>query len=164
MWTGLCCSARMYRRPLGPLVGFLLVVATAAGCVPSKVMGPLQQEQEEREKVVTRARRSGVSEEMLTAVAPPLTPEELEAVKKENSSCRSSYMWKNGMTWTGSVFVAVAAGITIGGAYATGNDDASGKIIFGVSAGSLAALGAGLVAVGGIVQTGFTDRGCWVKK
>lgn len=127
-------------------------------------MGPLQQEAEERERVAARARKSGVSDEMLTAVAPPLTPEEMEARKAENRSCRSSYMWKNGMTWTGSILVAVAAGITIGGAYATGNDDASGKIIFGVSAGSLAALGTGLVAIGGIVQTGFTDRGCWVKK
>ena len=154
----------MYRRLLGPVVGLLLVVAAAAGCVPSSVMGPLQREGDEREKLVTRARKSGVSEEMLTAVAPPLTPEEMEARKQENSSCRSSYLWKNGMTWTGSIFVAVAAGITIGGAYATGNDDTSGKLVFGVSAGSLAALGAGLVAVGGIVQTGFTDRGCWVKK
>jgi len=154
----------MSRRPLDPVVGLLVVVATAAGCVPSRVRGPLQQEAEEREKLVVRARKSGVSEEILTAVAPPLTPEEMEARKRENSSCRSSYMWKNGMTWTGSVLVAVAAGITIGGAYATGNDDSSGKIIFGVSAGSLAALGGGLVAFGGIVQTGFTDRGCWITK
>ena len=127
-------------------------------------MGPLQREADEREKVATRARKSNVSEDMITAVAPPLTDAEMETRKEENSSCRSSYMWKNGMTWTGSVLVAVAAGITIGGAYATGNDDSSGKLIFGVSAGSLAALGTGLVAVGGIVQTGFTDRGCWVKK
>ena len=84
-------------------------------------------------------------------------------MQTESDSCRSSYLWKNGLTWTGSVFVAAGAGITIGGAYATGNNDTTGKVVYGVSAGTLAALGSLLVAIGGIVQQGFTDRGCWVR-
>jgi hypothetical protein len=35
--------------------------------------------------------------------------------------------------------------------------------LFGVSAGTLAALGSAFVAVGGIIQGSFTDRGCWVR-
>jgi hypothetical protein len=81
----------------------------------------------------------------------PLLPEEEHSLQEENRSCRSSYLWKNGLTWTGSIFVAVAAELTVGGAYATGLNDTTGKILFGVSAGSLAALGSGLVAVGGIL-------------
>lgn len=42
-------------------------------------------------------------------------------------------------------------------------DRARKALTFGVSAGQLAALGGALVAVGSIVQTGFTDRGCWVR-
>jgi hypothetical protein len=76
-------------------------------------------------------------------------------------------MWKNGLTWTGSILVAAAGGISLG--YAAGASSTTGtiattdKVIFGVSVGSLATLGSVLVAVGGLVQTGFTDRGCWVK-
>jgi hypothetical protein len=153
-------------------MGLLLVLAAAPGCTPSSVIGPLQHERDERDKLLTRwaertdrapARATVVPEEILSALFPPLTPEEVQSIQKENASCRSSYMWKNALTWTGSVFVAAAAGITVGGAYATGNNDTTGKLLFGVSAGSLAALGSGLVAIGGIIQTGFTDRGCWVK-
>ncbi len=104
-----------------------------------------------------------MSAELINTVAPPLLPEEEQSIQKEDASCRSSYTWKNGLTWTGSILVAMAAGLTIGGAYATGLNDTTGKILFGVSAGSLAALGSGLVAVGGIVQQGFGDRGCWVR-
>jgi hypothetical protein len=84
-------------------------------------------------------------------------------MQKENESCRASYIWKNAFTWTGGVLVAIAAGVTIGGAYATGNNDTTGKIIFGVSAGTLAALGGVLGIVGGIIHSNFTDRGCVLK-
>lgn len=160
------------RIPVRAATESLLVLAAASGCVPSSVMGPLQHERDAQAKLLTRwaeradqapSRKSGVTWELLNALFPPLTPEEVQSIQKENASCRSSYLWKNGLTWTGSVFVAAAAGITIGGAYATGNNDTSAKILFGVSAGSLAALGSGLVAIGGIIQQGFTDRGCWVR-
>lgn len=140
-----------------------VVLAAASGCVPSSVIGPLQHERDEREKLLTRARQSGVSDELLNTVVPPLTTEEVQSLKGQDSSCRASYLWKNGLTWSGSILVAVAAGLTVGGAYATSLDDKNGQITFGVSAGSLAALGAAFVAVGGIIQTGFTDRGCWVR-
>jgi hypothetical protein len=143
--------------------GLLLVLAAASGCTPSSVIGPLQHERDDRDKLLTRSRQSGVSEQLLNTVVPPLTSEEYQSIQKETDSCRARYLWKNGLTWTGSVFVAVAAGITVGGAYATGNNDTTGKLAFGVSAGSLAALGSGLVAIGGIIQQGFTDKGCWVK-
>jgi len=151
---------------------WLLFVLAASGCVPSRVIGPLQHEREERSKLLDRwveredrlhSRPSAISAEYLDVLFPPMTPEEEQAIQKENSSCRSSYVWKNGLTWTGSMFVAIAAGITVGGAYATGNNDTTGKLVFGVSAGTLAALGSGLVAIGGIIQNGFTDRGCSVR-
>jgi hypothetical protein len=144
-------------------IGSLLVLSAASGCVPSSVIGPLQHEQDDREKLLVRARRSAVSEEVLNTIAPPLTPEEVETTRAQNASCRSSYLWKNGMTWTGSVLVAIAAGVTIGAAYATNNHDTTGTIAYGVSAGSLAAVGSIFVAGGGIVQQAFTDRGCWVR-
>jgi hypothetical protein len=131
--------------------------------VPSHVIGPLQHERDERDKLISRSRASGVSQQLINAVVPPLTPEEVQSIKAQDDSCRASYLWKNGLTWTGSIIVAAAAGITIGGAYATGNDDTNGKILFGVSAGTLAALGSAFVAVGGIIQGSFTDRGCWVR-
>ena len=143
--------------------GLLMILAAAPGCLPSSVIGPLEHEREEREKVVVRARQSGVSEAVLDTVVPPLTTEEVQSMKAQDASCRSSYMWKNGLTWTGSILVAVAAGVTIGGAYASGINDTAEKLLFGVSAGSLAALGSAFVAVGGIIQGGFTDRGCRVK-
>jgi hypothetical protein len=150
----------------------LLLLGAAPACVPSSVIGPLQHERDERDKLLSRwaeradrapSRAPAVPEELLNAVFPPLTPDEAQSIKKEKDSCRSSYLWKNGLTWTGSIFIAGAAGITVGGAYATGNNDTTGKILFGLSAGSLATLGSGLVALGGIVQQGFTDRGCWVR-
>lgn len=68
-------------------------------------------------------------------------------------------MWQNALTWTGSLLVAAAAGITVGGAYATGsNVDTNTKIAFGVSAGTMAT-----VAIAGIIVSGFTDRGCVSK-
>jgi hypothetical protein len=140
-------------------LGSLLVLAAASGCIPSSVIGPLQHEREEREKLLSRARKDGVSQQILDAVVPPLTSEELLAIKGQDDSCRASYLWKNGLTWTGSFMVAGAAGVTIGSAYVP---DTS-KVLFGASAGSLAALGSALVAVGGIIQSGFTDRGCWVR-
>jgi hypothetical protein len=153
-------------------MGMLLVLAAASGCVPSSVIGPLQYERDERDKLLARWaeradrapwRSSGVPGELLDALFPPMTPEDEQSIQKQNVSCRSSYLWKNGLTWTGSIFVAAAAGVTVGGAYATGNNDTTGKLLFGLSAGSLAALGSGLVAIGGIIQQGFTDRGCWVR-
>lgn len=144
-------------------IGLFFVVGAASGCVPSSVVGSLRHQQDERERILIRARSAGASPELMIAIAPPLTASEEQLVQKENDSCRSSYLWKNALTWTGGGFVATAAGITIGGAYATGNSDTTGKLVFGVSAGSLAAVGSILVAVGGIVQQGFTDRGCVVK-
>jgi hypothetical protein len=154
------------------VMGVLLVQAAASGCVPSSVIGPLQHERDERDTLLAQwadrahrapSRAPGVSEELLDALFPPMTPEEEQSIQKQNASCRSSYMWKNALTWTGSIFVAAAAGVTVGGAYATGNNDTTGKLLFGLSAGSLAALGGGLVAIGGIIQQGFTDRDCWVR-
>jgi hypothetical protein len=141
----------------------LLGLAAGPACAPSSVIGPLQHEQEVRERLLTRARKAGASEDVLTAVAPPLTPEELTLLQAERDSCRSSYMWKNSLTWTGGVFVGAAAGLTIGAAYASDVTSKTDQILFGVSAGSLAALGSILVIAGEIVQQGFTDRGCWVR-
>jgi hypothetical protein len=75
-----------------------------------------------------------VPEELLDALFPPMTPEDEQSIQKQNVSCRSSYLWKNGLTWTGSIFVAAAAGVTVGGAYATGNNDTTGKLLFGLRA------------------------------
>jgi hypothetical protein len=143
-------------------MGLLLALAVAPGCVPSSVVGPLQHEQDEREKLLNRSRGAGASEALLDVIAPPLTAEEAKTIPDENASCRSSYLWKKSLTWTGGVLVAGAAGMTIGAAYAVGSDDATPKIL-GVSAGSLAAFGSILAVVGAIIQQGFTDRGCWVK-
>ena len=144
-------------------MGLLVALALAPGCVPSSVIGPLRHEGEEREKLLSRARKAGASAEVLDAIDPPLTPEEVQSIPEEDASCRSSYLWKKGLTWTGGVFVAAAAGMTIGAAYTVGNNDNTAPKVLGVSAGSLAALGSILVVVGEIVQQGFTDRGCWVK-
>jgi hypothetical protein len=150
------------RRSLGTL-GLLLVLASAVGCAPSLIVGPLTHQQEERDHLLNRARQAGMSTDLLDRVLPPLTPEEKRLADEQDHSCRSSYLRKDGFTWTGSGLVAAAAGLTIGGAYATGTNDSTGKLIFGVSAGTMAALGSGLVAIGGIIQQRFTDRGCMTK-
>ncbi len=142
---------------------WLLVIAAGSGCAPAMVIGPLQHEQNEREKLLTRAKAAGASDEVLRAVAPPLTPDEIRSFQAEGDSCRASYLWKNGLTWTGGAFVGAAAALTIGDAYATEITDKTDQVLFGVSAGSLAALGSILVIAGEIVQQHFTDRGCWVK-
>jgi hypothetical protein len=144
-------------------VALLFVLAAAPGCVPSSVMGPLQRERDDRDKLIVRSRRAELPGDVVDKIMPPLTPEEEQATLLQNGSCRSYYLWKNGLTWTGSILVGAAAGFTIGAAYATNQNDPSATIGYGVSAGSLAALGSILVAVGGIVQQGFTDRGCWVR-
>jgi len=141
----------------------LLVLAGTAGCTPSSIVGPLSHVDEERDVLLARARARGMSEETIDQVMPPQTTEEAALARTQDSSCRNSYMWKNALTWTGSVLIAAAAGFTIGGAYVTGTNDTTDKIAFGVSAGSLATLGSGLVAVGGIIANGFTDRGCQSK-
>lgn len=148
----------------------LLLLAGAAGCTPSNIVGPLSHVDEERDILLTRARAAGVSEETINKFIPPQTPEEAARGRAQDSSCRTSYMWKNALTWTGSILIAVAAGFTIGGAYLSGknntlteNTSNTGQIAFGVSAGTLATLGSGLVAVGGIIANGFTDRGCQSK-
>lgn len=153
---------RRSKRSLGKL-GLLLALASPVGCVPSTIVGPLAHQQEERDHLLDRARKAGMSTDLLEKVVPPLTPEERRLADEQTDSCRSSYVRKNGLTWTGSGLVAAAAGLTIGGAYATGNNDMTGKLIFGVSAGTFAALGSGLVAIGGIIQQHFTDRGCVTK-
>ena len=147
----------------GRFFAVLLVLSSATACVPSSIVGPLAHQQEERDHLLMRARTAGTSFDLLDQVVPPLTPEEERLAREQDASCRASYTWKNGLTWTGSGLVAVAAGITIGGAYATGNNDSTGKLIFGVSAGTMAALGSGLVAIGAIIQQAFTDRGCASK-
>ena len=141
----------------------LLFVAAVSGCATSRVIGPLQREDEERTLVLIRARRAGASQEILTAVHPPLTTEELQAMQSQTDSCRSSYVWKGILTWTGGAFVATAAALTIGGAYASSITIKTDQILFGVSSGTLAALG-GVLGIGGvIVDQGFMDRGCWVR-
>jgi hypothetical protein len=144
-------------------MGALLVLASVVGCMPSTIIGPLAHQQEERDHLLVRASRAGMATDVFEQVLPPLTSEEKILADEQDHSCRSSYVKKNGLTWTGSGLVALAAGLTIGGAYATSNNDTTGKVIFGVSAGTLAALGSGLVAVGGIIQQRFTDRGCVTK-
>ena len=84
-------------------------------------------------------------------------------MQEQTDSCRAFYLWKNGLTSTGGFLVAVAAGSTIVGAVATGNSDTNSKIAFGVSAGTLAAVGIIFQVIGGIVQVNFSDRGCVVK-
>ena len=145
------------------MIGPVLSLAAAAGCAPSHVIGPLRRDLDERVRLVTRARESGVSPEVLNAVVPPLTPAEERAMEDENASCRASYIWKNGLMWTGATLVAVAAGSTIVGALATGNSDTTGKLVFGISAGSLAASGTILQVIAGTIQVGFSDRGCVVR-
>jgi hypothetical protein len=144
-------------------VALVLALAAAPGCVPSSVMGPLQREQDDRDKLIVRSRRAELSDDVVNKIMPPLTPAEEQAAQVQNSSCRAHYLWKNGLTWTGGILVGAAAGFTIGAAYATHNNDSNATIAYGVSAGSLAALGSIFVAVGGIVQQGFTDRGCWMR-
>ena len=109
--------------------------------------------------MLARARSAGVSNDLINTVAPPLTVEEEKTMYKETGSCRTSYMWKNGLSWTGSILVAGAGGVALAGASTT----ADRQVLLGASIASLATLGTVLVAVGGLVQTGFTDRGCWVK-
>lgn len=145
------------------IFGLILWLVSAVGCAPSTIIGPLSHQEEERDHLLIRARRTGMSTDLLERVLPPLTPEEKVLADEQDHSCRSSYLRKDGFTWTGSGLVAAAAGLTIGGAYATSNNDMTGKLIFGVSAGTMAALGSGLVAIGGIVQQRFTDRGCVTK-
>ena len=151
-------NAGVIGRRARPLA-VLLVVASAGACTPSMVIGPLSHEQEERDHLLYRAKTAGLSTDLLEKVVPPLTPDEKILEAEQDHSCRSSYLWKNGLTYTGSGLVAAAAGITIGGAYATGNTDTA-KAIFGVTGGTLALAGALLVAIGAIVQNNYTDRGC----
>lgn len=138
----------------------VLALAFASDCAPYSVIGPLSHEQEERDHFLRRARAAGVSVELIDAVVPPMTPEEKHLAREQDAFCRTSYKWKNTFTWTGGTLVAIAAGITIGGAYATGNDNLDYKVAFGVSAGTLATLGSVLVVVGALVQQTFVDRGC----
>ena len=97
---------------------------------------------------------------LLERVVPPLTPDETKLAGEQDASCRSSFVRKNALIWTGSGLIAAAAGLTIGGALATSSDSSTGKLVFGVSAGTFATVGSGLSAIGAIVQQRFTDRGC----
>jgi hypothetical protein len=141
-----------------------LAVVLVAGCVPWNVVGPLRREEDERERLLVRARASAVSLEVLNAMVPALSPEEEAAMSEQDSSCRASYLWKNGLTWTGGSLVGIAAGSTILGGIATGNSDTYEKIAFGISGGTLAALGGILEVIAGIIQVGFSDRGCFVRE
>jgi hypothetical protein len=144
-------------------VGVALALVSTIGCVPAEVVGSLRHEEDERQRLLIRARASGVSMEVLNAIVPPLTLEEEREMQAQDSSCRASYLWKNGFSWTGGGLVAVAAGSTIVGGIATGNDTNWAKILFGVSAGTLAALGGIFEVVAGVIQTNFADRGCVVR-
>jgi hypothetical protein len=155
-------KVRAGRRRPGKL-GWLCVLTGAIGCSPATIIGPLAHQQEERDHLLLRARKSEMSPQLLEKVFPPLTPDEKSLADEQDHSCRSSYVWKNGLTWTGSGLIATSAGLTIGGAYATSNNDTTAKIAFGVSAGTMAALGGGLVAIGALIQERFTDRGCVTK-
>jgi hypothetical protein len=146
-----------------PTLAVLLFAAAAPACTPCRIIGPLSHSEDERDHLLLRARAVGTNDDLIDRVDPPLTPSEKNLAAQEDSSCRSSYVWKNALTWTGSLLIAGAAGVTVGSAYATGNNDNTGKLIFGVSAGSLATLGSGLVAIGGILANGFSDRGCVTK-
>jgi len=144
--------------------GLALILATASGCTPCSVFGPLQHQRDEREQILARARASTFPVEFVNVIAPPLTPAELQAVDHENGSCRTTYIWKNALTWTGAVLVVLASGVVVvGGAYASEFNHLSGAIAFGVSAGSLATLG-GIFGLGGdILHQSFTERGCVMK-
>ena len=142
----------------------LSLLAGAAGCTPSYIVGPLSHVDEERDVLLARARAARMSEETINAFIPPQTEQEGAVAREQDSSCRNSYMWKNGLTWTGSILIAVAAGFTVGSAFlASNNNSNTGQIAFGVSAGTLATAGSGLVAIGGIIANGFIDRGCQSK-
>ncbi len=142
-----------------PSLVCLFALTVATGCAPASIVGPLSHQEEERELLFTRAQKAQVSTDLLEQVMPPPTPEEKKREDEQDSSCRASYLWKNGLTYTGSALVAGAAGLTIGGAYATGNGDTT-KAVFGVTGGTLALFGTMLVAIGGILQNNSSDRGC----
>src|SRR5271154_4363122 len=91
-------------------LGIALALVSLAGCVPAEVVGSLRHEEDERQRLLIRARASGVSMEVLNAIVPPLTLEEEREMQVQDSSCRASYLWKNGFNWTGGGLVAVAAG------------------------------------------------------
>ena len=141
-----------------------LAVVLVAACAPWNVVGPLRREEDERERLLARARASGQALEVLNAMVPPLSPEEEQMISAQDGSCRASYLWKNALTWTGGSMVGVAAGSTILGGIATGNSDSNAKIAFGISGGTLAALGGILEVVAGILQIDFSDRGCFVRE
>jgi hypothetical protein len=140
-----------------------LALASVMGCIPAEVVGSLRHEEDERERLLVRARGSGVSVDLLNAIVPPLSRDEKRAMQAQDDSCRASYLWKNGLSWTGGSLIAVAAGSTIIGGVATGYNATFAKIFFGISGGTLAALGGIMQVVAGIVQTGFADRGCVVR-
>ena len=144
----------------------LSVLAGAAGCTPSYIVGPLSHVDEERDVLLARARAAGTSEQTINAFIPLQSTQEGAIAREQDASCRNSYMWKNGLTWTGSILIAAAAGFTIGSAFLASNKNNNGntgEIEFGVSAGTLATAGSGLVAIGGIIANGFIDRGCQSK-
>jgi hypothetical protein len=140
-----------------------LALVSVMGCIPAEVVGSLRHEEDERERLLVRARGSGLSVEVLNAIVPPLTPSEEKGMQAQDSSCRASYLWKNGLSWTGGGLIAVAAGSTIIGGVATGYNATFAKVFFGISGGTLAALGGIMQVVAGIIQTGFADRGCVVR-
>jgi hypothetical protein len=140
-----------------------LALVSVMGCIPAEVVGSLRREENERERLLLRARGSGASVEVLNAIVPPLTRLEEQGMQAQDSSCRASYLWKNGLSWTGGSLIAVAAGSTIIGGVATGYNATFAKIFFGVSGGTLAALGGIMQVAAGIVQTRFADRGCIVR-
>ena len=140
----------------------LLLLTCGVGCSHSQIVGPLSRQEDEREHLFDRARAAGVPTDVLQKVVPPLTADELRLAEEQDDSCRSSYGWKNGLTYTGSGLIAVAAGLTIGGTYATGNSDTT-KQIFGVTGGTTALFGTLLVAIGGIIQNHYSNHGCGTK-
>jgi hypothetical protein len=142
-------------------LGLLAALANSAGCSASKVVGPLSHEQDERGHLLLRAEVAGQPPEFIHKILPPLTSDELKLAVDQDDSCRSTYRWKNALTYTGSGLIAGAAFLTIGGAYTTGNTDTS-KAAFGIAGGTLALFGSMMVALGGIFQNHYGDKGCQV--
>src|SRR5580658_424762 len=84
-----------------------LALVSVMGCIPAEVVGSLRHEEDERERLLIRARGSGVSVDVLNAIVPPLSRDEKRAMQAQDNSCRASYLWKNGLSWTGGSLIAV---------------------------------------------------------
>ena len=48
------------------------MLASAAGCMPSTIIGPLSHQEEERDHILLRSQRAGMSKDLFEKVLPPL--------------------------------------------------------------------------------------------